>query len=134
MRGISWVRWVLMAATAVSVSLVGCAGQTAMETERRLAAAGFQMKLAQTPELQAQLEAFEPQRELVPRAHDGDVRFVYADAKYCHCLYVGSQPAYRRYQRLTFAKEIVDERRMTAEANEAAAMDWGAWGAWGPWW
>jgi len=121
-------------AAAASLAVAGCAGQDAMNTERMLAAAGFQMKLAQTSEQNAQLEAFEPQRKLVPRSHDGAVRFVYADAKYCKCLYAGSEKANQRFQQMAYRQQLAETREATADAEEAAAMNWGAWGGWGPWW
>lgn len=109
-----------------ALAAAGCAQRMAMNNERTLAAAGFQMKLATTPERMQQLEAL-PQRTLTPVPHEGTVRFVYADAKYCRCLYVGDQHAYDRYQRLEFRQRIAEER-------EAASMDWRPWGPWAPWW
>ena len=121
----------LGAATALvfAASLMGgCAWistQGAISSERSLAAAGFQMKMATTA---AQLTALEglKQRQLFPKDRDGEVRWVYADAGYCKCIYVGTQEAYGRYQRLQKQEQI-------AEAQEAAAMNWGMWGPWGPW-
>jgi len=59
--------------------LAGCAstqrGQ-AEKTERQLIAAGFQMRLADTPSKLAQLEAL-PQRKLTPHDHEGRPFFLY---------------------------------------------------------
>lgn len=52
---------------------------------------------------------------------------MWADATDCKGIYVGSEAAYDRYQRLSVSQQI-------AEENEMAAMNWGAWGAWGPMW
>lgn len=114
-----------MLSMMVIFGLAGCQSM-AMDAERGLAAAGFQMKMADTPAKLAKLEGL-PQRKLTPVPHEGDVRWVYADAKYCKCLYAGSQAAYGRYQKLEIKQRI-------AEEEQDAALDWGAWGAWGPWW
>ena len=108
-----------------AAGLSGCQSM-AMDNERTLAAAGFQMKLATTPEQTAQMNSL-PQRKLTQVPHDGQVRFVYADAKYCKCIYVGTEAAYDRYQKLEVRQQI-------AQNMEMASMNWGAWGAWGPWW
>jgi uncharacterized protein YdbL (DUF1318 family) len=107
--------------------------RAALDRERILAAAGFQMKLADTPERQEHLQAFVPQRQLTPHTIDGQLRFVYADAAYCKCVYVGTEAANQRYQKLAIQKEISDQQVEAANANEAASMNWGAWGGWGPW-
>jgi hypothetical protein len=115
-------------AVALWLSL-GCATiekDQAMDNERSLAAAGFQMKIARTPEQQAKVASL-PQRRLTPTTGpEGKNRFVYADAKFCNCIWVGTSAAYDRYQKLEVEQRI-------AENMEAASMNWGAWGAWGPW-
>jgi hypothetical protein len=114
----------LLAAAALLAS-AGCAS-TIEDNERTLAAAGFQMKFAKTPEQIAKVEAL-PQRTLTPTpGPDGENRFVYADAKYCKCVYVGTEKAYDRYQKLSARQQI-------AENEEMASMNWGAWDGWGPW-
>lgn len=108
---------------------VGCAQMeksNTMATERSLAAAGFQMKYASTPEQMAKTASL-PQHTLTPSpGPDGQNRFVWADAKDCKCIYVGTEAAYDRYQKLEVKQQI-------AETREMAAMNWGGWGAWGPW-
>jgi hypothetical protein len=119
------------AATALvfAASLLGgCAWistQGAISSERSLAAAGFQMKMATTP---AQLTALQGlvQRKLFAKQRDGKVFWIYADAGYCKCIYVGTQNAYGRYQQTKTQERI-------AEAQENASMNWGMWGPWGPW-
>jgi hypothetical protein len=106
----------------------GCASiekSDAMATERELAAAGFQMKFAKTSEQIAKAGSL-PQRKLTRTSGpDGKPRFVWADATDCKCIYVGSEAAYDRYQKLATTQQI-------AEENEMASMNWGAWGGWGP--
>lgn len=127
----------LMVILAVSVCLLGgCAAlqnQQAMDTERLLSAAGFQMKLADIPQRMAHLETL-TQRKLVPHERDGKIYYVYADANACQCIYVGTEAAYQRYQKLALKKQIAEDQLNAAEMNENAAMDWGMWGPWGPWW
>jgi hypothetical protein len=122
-RSMVWVTFALLASA-------GCAAiqkAGAVDTERTLAAAGFQMKFARTPE-QMEKVASLPQRTLTPTpGPNGENRFVWADADYCKCVYAGTEAAYDRYQKLAVKKEI-------AENEEAASMNWGAWGGWGPWW
>lgn len=108
----------------------GCAAiqkSEAMDTERTLAAAGFQMKFAKTAEQIANVESL-PQRKLTRTSGpDGTNRFVWADATDCKCIYVGTEAAYDRYQKLAVNKQIANEE------EAAASLSWGRWGAWGPW-
>ena len=97
----------------------------AEDTEQVLAAAGFQMKVATTPEQMANLEKLS-QRKLVIQEQNGQTRYVYADAQDCKCVYVGSERNYDEYQRLSVKEQI-------AEANADAALNWDGWGPWGPW-
>jgi hypothetical protein len=84
------------------------------------------MKFATTAEQIAKANAL-PQRTLTPApGPDGQNRFVYADATYCKCIYVGTDKAYDRYQNLVVKQQI-------AQNEEMASMNWGAWGVWGPW-
>ena len=120
----------LPVAFAVVLLLGGCKTiekSEAMDTERTLAAAGFQMKYARSTEQMEKVSSL-PQRTLTPTpGPDGQNRFVYADAEFCQCIYVGTEAAYDRYQKMEMRQQI-------AETEEAAAMNWGAWGPWGPWW
>jgi hypothetical protein len=116
------------AAVAIFGLVLGLASCQAIEnadaedTERLLAAAGFHMKEATTPEQLANLRAM-TQRKLVLQEQDGQPRYVYADAEDCRCVYVGSESNYDEYQRLSLKEEI-------AEDNLDASMDWGMWGPW----
>lgn len=129
------VKYCVLAASAVTI-LAGCASTSnhdVMETERRLSAAGFQMKLANTPEKMDHLNRL-GQRRLVPMELDGKTVFVYADGVSCKCVFVGSQDNYQEYQRLSIQKNVVDEQRATARDMNMAVtnqqMNWDLWGAW----
>jgi len=115
--------------TVLSIALAGCAAMEKSEatnTEQLLAAAGFKMKLADTPERLAHLKTL-TQRKVVPHDRNGKMYYVYADAADCQCLYAGNQEAYQRFENLAVKQNI-------AQMNEAASMDWGMWGPWGPGW
>ncbi len=105
----------------------------ATDTERTLAAAGFKMRFADTPEKLENAQRM-TQRKLVPHMKDGQTYYAYADATFCKCVYVGDEAVYQRYQKLAIQQQIANERVQAAEMNEDAAMNWGVWGGgWGPW-
>jgi hypothetical protein len=117
---------------AVALTLAGCAAmqeEKANKTEQALAAAGFQMKLADTPAKLAHLQTL-TQDKLVPHQQDGEMRYVYADATDCKCLYAGDAADYQAYQKLAVQERVAEDQQMAAEMNENAEMDWGMWG-WG---
>jgi hypothetical protein len=61
-----------------------------------LHAAGFQVKIADTPEKLVMLKGL-AQRKIVPYHKEGDMYYLYADAASCQCLYMGTADAYQRY-------------------------------------
>ena len=81
-----------------------------------LAAAGFQMRPADTPERQEDLGSVPPYR-IVSRARDGNNLYIYADPDACHCLYVGGNKEYSEYERLRVESEIT--RRAAGRAGGA---------------
>ena len=101
-------------------------------TEQLLAAAGFHQRSADTPERLAHLQSL-PSQKLFSQTRDGKVYYLYADPEFCHCLYVGDEPAYQQYQKLSVEKEIAKAEENAAMMNEDAAMQWEMWGPW-PWW
>jgi len=83
---------VVLVLVAVVIALGGCATirrHEALDTERVLSAAGFHMKLADTPAKLANLQAL-PTRRLVANERAGRLYYVYADPEVCRCLYVGT--------------------------------------------
>jgi len=113
------------ALAGLMLALAGCQAiesEEAQDTEQLLAAAGFHMKEASTPQQLANLQAMS-QRKIVIQDQDGQPRYVYADAQDCKCVYVGDERNYDEYQRLSLREEI-------AEENLDASMDWGMWGPW----
>ena len=129
------IRWttLILPLVALSLSVTGCAAIRAhqtVETEQVLAAAGFQVKPADTPEKLAHLQTLTP-RKVVRYSRDGQPQYVYADPETCKCLYVGDEQRYQKYQELSLQKQIADEQRSAAETNWDASINWGAWGLWG---
>ena len=127
------LRTLILPLIALSFGVTGCAAirthQTA-ETEQVLAAAGFQVKPADTPEKLAHLQTLTP-RKVVRYTRDGQPQYVYADPETCKCLYVGDEQRYQKYQELSLQKQIADEQMSAAQTNWDASMNWGAWGPWG---
>jgi hypothetical protein len=118
---------------ALGLGMTGCAAvraRRAADTEQVLAASGFQMKPADTPETLAHLLTLTP-RKAVQYTRDGWPQFVYADPDTCKCLYVGDEQSYQKYQELSLQKQIADEQLAAAQANRDASMNWGIWGPWG---
>jgi hypothetical protein len=102
--------------------------------ERMLAAAGFQMKLADTPERMKRVSAL-PQRKFVKVPYrDGTVRYVWADAEFCKCIYAGTEAAHSRYWKLAMNTAIATDEAQAAMAADFYGDSGGAWGPWGPWW
>ena len=106
--------------------------QEAMQMERTLSAAGFQMKFADAPEKMDHLQTMQ-QRTLFPTQRDGKLYYMYADATSCKCLYVGTEKAYQRYQKLAIEQQIAQNQANAAAMYQMSAMNWGMWGPWGPW-
>jgi len=108
---------------AMCVTVSACANQV-QNKEDMLAAAGFTVVPANTPQRQASLTSL-PAHKFVQQVRNNQVIFVYADPTICDCLYVGNQAAYDRYRQDVFVKNIANEQQMTAQMNQ---MDWDGWG------
>jgi len=74
------------------------------DTQRMLAAAGFQLHPADSPERQEELRSIPPHRIVRRTTNDGIV-YTYADPEICGCLYVGGPEEYSRYERLRVRRE-----------------------------
>ena len=110
------------------VAMTGCAAiekSNATDTEQMLAASGFKMKIADTPEKLAHVKSMQ-QREVVTHIKDGSVYYAYADAEFCKCLYMGTEKNYQEYEKLSIQQN-------TAEMNQEADINWGPWGGWDGW-
>jgi hypothetical protein len=108
----------------------GCAmveRQETKSTEQLLSAGGFNIKTADTSEKLSKLQAMKQRKILQRQGPDGEPQFLYADATYCRCLYVGDEKAYQAYQRLSVEQQIAEERQqaeLDASMDAPWAYDW----------
>jgi hypothetical protein len=119
-------------AIAVAALLAGCTTferDDVQDTEQQLAAAGFDIKLADNPARRDHLATL-PQHTLARFDRDGRPYYVYADPDWCKCMYVGNQADYDAYERLIAQEEVAEEKEEAAAMSEDAAMDWDLWGPW----
>jgi len=98
---------------------------TTQRTEQLLAAAGFEMKLADTPEKLANLSTLAPRRTLIPQVRDNRLYYVYADPDLCKCLYVGTSTQYEQALQRSFASD-----QSIAVGEEQNALAWDLWALW----
>jgi hypothetical protein len=125
--------------SALCGMLLGIAALSACETQQQrvterednLAAAGFIIRPANTPERQAMLTRLPP-HQFVMRQNGDTIHYVYADPLVCGCLYVGTQHAYDRYKANQLQKNLADEQAMSAQMYSDAAWNWNSWGPWVP--
>jgi hypothetical protein len=125
-------RWLIPGAALIAggLALGACATaerDRAMSIEPLLVAAGFQKRVADTPEKLAHLRQLEPLK-LVPHARKTSVYYVYADPNGCRCAYVGNEMAFEQYQGLVLKQNISETKVSVTEADESSMMGWGSWG------
>ncbi len=108
--------------------LAGCVSEQAQvqQKDNLLAAAGFQVRPADSPHRVAAMRRLPPNR-FVSKVVNGNPVYLYADPLVCNCLYIGTQQNWAAYRQEVFAKQIADENQMTAVMNQEA-WDWGPWG------
>jgi hypothetical protein len=114
-----------MLTAMLTLSIIACAStpdSKRVQMEKLLTAAGFKKGVADTPKKLAELKKF-PQGKIVPREDGGKLVYIYADAKDCRCAFAGDEEAYKKYQKLTQAKQIADEDRREAVRNRQSQMD-----------
>ena len=91
----------------MAIGLAACASYAeryAQANEEGLRAAGFTRRLADTPEKLASLQAM-TQRRILVYTRLGQPYYVWPDARFCRCFYIGSEAQYQEYARLGFEKE-----------------------------
>ena len=98
-------------------------------TEQLLAAAGFDQKLADSPEKLANLQLLTPARRLVSQERNGQLYYVYADPALCKCMYVGTAAQFERARRQQLAN---DQLIAVQDHLSVPILDWGLWAPW-PW-
>ncbi len=123
-----------MAAVVCVTLLGGCAAlqqDAVRDRENLLSAAGFSVRPATTP-VQQQALARLPANVVSQRIEGEHVSYLYPDPLICHCLYVGGQEAFGRYQQILTQRQIANAQLQAAQLNSDFAWDWGPWGGYGP--
>jgi hypothetical protein len=126
----------VLAVSSLALAGAGCAymrRQKAQQIEPMLSAAGFKMKLADTPEKLAKMQAM-PQLRLRSLTRKGKVYYAYTDAEGCRCTYLGDASAYQNYQALVQQRQIAGEDTDAGNVTEDTAIveDNELWESWGP--
>ncbi len=114
----------LVAGLAV-MAVAGCATpqQQVTQKEDLLAAAGFQVRPADSPHRVAAMKRLPPNK-FVMKVVNGNP--VYADPLDCNCVYFGTQQNWDAYKQEMFVKQLANEAQMTAVMDNEA-WDWGPW-------
>ncbi len=118
---------------AFSATLAGCGSiqpppptpeQQAEQLEPMLAAAGFRMLPADTPERQKQLESLLPMQVLYYVGKTGTLHYYMADPFSCKCMYIGSEQNYQQYEKMKLNQEFqAKEGEVSRENLEAQQME-----------
>jgi hypothetical protein len=118
----------LWIAGTLALGVAGCISpqQQVAQKEDLLAAAGFQVRLADSPH---RVEAMKrlPPNKFVTKVVNGNPVYLYADPLDCDCVYFGTQQNWDAYRQEVFARQLANEAQMTAIVNQEA-WDWGPWG------
>ena len=114
---------------AFVLALGGCAAfqpdpqQVADQKESMLAAAGFKMLPAETPEKLAHAQSLPQLKVKYFTDSDGAVRYWFADAQFCRCVYVGDQAAYQKFKQMQFQAQLASEQNQAAQMQAEAAQE-----------
>src|SRR6266403_3338755 len=116
----------LLAAVGLVLAIAGCstpASQVAQKGDM-LATAGFQVRVADSPHRVDQMKRLPPNK-FVSRIRNGQKVYLYADPSGCNCVYLGSQQNWDAYQQQLAARQMAQEREISA-AESQAEWDFGA--------
>ena len=110
------------------LGIVGCTTpqQQVSQKEDLLSAAGFQVRVADSPQRIAALKSLPPNK-FITRVKNGQLVYQYADPLVCRCIYFGTQQNWDAYRQEVFQQRLADEAQMTAIMNQES-WDWGPWG------
>jgi hypothetical protein len=116
------------AVAGLTLAVAGCATpqQQVSQKEDLLAAAGFQVRPADSPHRVAAMRRLPPNK-FVMKVVSGNPVYLYADPLDCDCVYFGTQRNWDAYKQEMFAKQLANEAQMTAILNQEE-WDWGPWG------
>ncbi len=111
---------------ACSAALSGCAAlqpqpptpqQQAEQIEPMLSAAGFRMLPADTPERQKQLDSLLPLQVQYYIGKTGNLHYWMADPDYCKCMYIGTEEAYQKYEKLKVDEQFQEKEGEISQRN-----------------
>ena len=118
----------------LSLSLFSCAtgGQPVLsrsgDIERLLSEAGFVRHPADTPEKMDRIMS-EVQRKVIPVQEEGQVYYLYADAIFCRCLYVGDESAFHHFERFVNRRNMERSSCIDDRLRSAQTEPWREFGA-----
>jgi hypothetical protein len=117
----------LAAAMGLTLAVAGCTTPAAPVAQKgdMLAAAGFQVRKADSPHRVAQMQRLPP-NQVVTRVRNGQKVYLYSDPAGCNCVYLGMQQNWDAYQQQRAARRMAQEEISAAESQ--AEWDFGAWG------
>lgn len=104
----------------------GCA--TTKHTETFLAAAGFKVVAASTPQQEQKLKSLPPGK-ITTVQRNGKTYYVFPDAAH-NRIYLGTSNEYQNYLQIVADNQIAEQDRMGAEVAAADGEDFNDWGSW----
>jgi len=118
MEWINRIGILVIMAPGLFLALAGCAGapvNKTLQAEEALAAAGFQLKMADTPATLERIRTI-PQKKVVRAMIKDREIYLWADAAGCRCYYAGTR---QNYEQLLHnqREEKVDQRAYWYEAQ-----------------
>ncbi|MCJ7499421.1 hypothetical protein MUP29_04130 [bacterium] len=120
----------------LSLSLLSCtfgpkpAPSNSLNIEGLLQEAGFVRNPADTPEKMERIRS-EVQRKVIPVQEEGQTYYLYADADFCQCLYVGDDSAFSRFEGLINMRKIERNTCIDDRLRSSQAEPWREFGALG---
>lgn len=89
--------------------------------EGLLLEAGFVRNPADSPKKMERIMT-EVQRKVIPVREEGQTYYLYADADFCRCLYVGNERAFNRFEELVYQRDIqrsscIDDRLRSTQTE-----------------
>ncbi|MFZ0660986.1 MAG: hypothetical protein WBE78_04485 [Candidatus Binataceae bacterium] len=118
---------------ALAIALGGCAAlsqsdkptpeQRSSKLEPMLAAAGFAMLPADTPQRQEQLSTLPPLTVSYYVGRKGKLHYWMADPQYCKCLYLGTEENYQKYEQMRLQQNWQQKENRDARENLEASQE-----------
>lgn len=97
--------------------------QRSTQLEPMLAAAGFAMLPADTPQRQEQLSTLPPLTVSYYVGRKGKLHYWMADPQYCKCLYLGTEESYQKYEQMRLQQKWQRKENEDARDNLEASQE-----------